>query len=113
MTQWLGFQAFTAGAWDSIPGQGTETPQDVCCGQKKKKKKETEHRNHFMLRSQIVSVRKNREIYLEKSIMVYEKFSDEFKYFKKYPQHAQKIEEISSNERQTEMYDANQRERTF
>ena len=69
-------------AWDSIPGQGTETPQDVCCGQKKKK--ETEHRSHFKMRSQIISVSKNREIYLEKSIKVCEKFSDGFRYFKKY-----------------------------
>ena len=54
------------------------------CVVAKKKKKETEHRSHFKMRSQIISVSKNREIYLEKSIKVCEKFSDGFRYFKKY-----------------------------
>ena len=83
------------------------------CVVAKKKQKKTEYRSHFMLRSQSISVSKNREVHLEKAIKVCETFSDEFRYFKKYSWHAQKTEEISSSERQTEMCDANQRERTF
>lgn len=41
-------------------------------------------RNHIIWRSQGISVSKNREIYLKKSMKVYKKFSDEFKYFLNY-----------------------------
>ena len=34
--QWLGLQAFTAGATGSIPGQGIKIPQAARRGQKKK-----------------------------------------------------------------------------
>ena len=35
MVQWLGFCSFTAGSQGSIPGQGTKSPQAVCCSQNK------------------------------------------------------------------------------
>ena len=36
VAQWLGFQAFTAMAWSSIPGWGTESAQAMPHGQKKR-----------------------------------------------------------------------------
>ena len=39
MIQWLGLGALTAVTLGSLPGQGTEIPQVVQCGQKEKEKK--------------------------------------------------------------------------
>ena len=38
MVQWLGLDAFSAGAMGLIPSRGTKIPQVVGCGQKKEER---------------------------------------------------------------------------